>query len=67
MTTVFFFKEKIREFERLVADERRKRMHLRKKERKEERRAKWLQEKEEAAQRARDEKLKRGKKKSIIC
>merc|ERR1712156_1246852 len=47
------YEEKIREFERLVADERRKRMHLRKKERKEERRAKWLQEKEEAAQRAR--------------
>merc|ERR1711963_341807 len=53
------YEDKLREFERLVADERRKRMHLRKKERKEERRAKWLQEKEEAAQRARDEKLKR--------
>ena len=35
-------------------------MYERKQLRKEERRQKWLQEKEEAAQRARDEKLKRG-------
>merc|ERR1711963_836648 len=49
--------EKLR-IERHVADERRKRMYERKQQRKEERRLKWLQEKEEAAQRARDEKLK---------
>jgi len=53
------YEEKLREFERHVADERRKRMYERKQLRKEERRQKWLQEKEEAAQRARDEKLKR--------
>ena len=51
----------MRDFDRLIADERRKRMHDRKQNRKSERRTKWFQEQEEAAQRARDEKLKRGK------
>jgi len=53
------YEDKLRDFERLIADERRKRMHERKQNRKSERRAKWIQEQEEAAQRARDEKLKR--------
>jgi len=53
------YEDKLRDFDRLIADERRKRMHERKQSRKSERRTKWFQEQEEAAQRARDEKLKR--------
>lgn len=52
--------DKLKDFDKHMADERRKRMFDRKHQRKEERRQKWYQEKEEAAQKARDEMLKRG-------
>ena len=52
--------EKLKDFDKLLASERKKRLADRKEKRKEDRRTKWIQEKEEAAQRARDEKLKRG-------
>merc|ERR1711956_176949 len=43
------YEDKLRDFDRLIADERRKRMHERKQNRKSERRTKWFQEQEEAA------------------
>nr|KAG5699054.1 hypothetical protein BaRGS_025448 [Batillaria attramentaria] len=54
------FEEKLKDFERQLASERKKRLAERRLKRKEDRRNKWIQEKEEAAQRARDEKLKLG-------
>lgn len=52
--------EKQKDYEKQLAAERKKRLAERKEKRKEERRAKWLLEKEEAAQKARDEQLKKG-------
>lgn len=45
------YEDKLREFEKLLAEERKKRLLERKAKRKEERRAKWLKEKEEEAER----------------
>ncbi|XP_071946958.1 eukaryotic translation initiation factor 3 subunit A-like isoform X2 [Antedon mediterranea] len=53
------YKEKLKKFEELVADERKLRLMERKQQRKEERRAKWLKDKEEEEQRIRDEEAKR--------
>ena len=60
IATIFFHKEKLETFKRLLAEERATRMCERKKKRKEERRVKWRMEKEEARQRAVDEMMKRG-------
>lgn len=52
--------EKQKDYEKMLAVERKKRLLERKEKRKEERRTKWVQEKEEAAQKACDEQLKKG-------
>lgn len=52
--------DKLKDYEKQLAQEKKKRLLERKETRKAERRAKWYQEKEEAEQRARDELLKKG-------
>lgn len=51
------FKQKVKEFEQKMAEERKKRLAERKEKRKEDRRTKWIEEKKEAEQRAKDEEL----------
>lgn len=58
---IFLTKDKLKEFEKNLAVERKTRLLERKQKRKEERRQKWILEKEEEAQRIKDEKLKLGK------
>ncbi|CAG2202678.1 EIF3A [Mytilus edulis] len=51
------FKQKVKEFDLKMSEERKKRLADRKEKRKEDRRTKWIEEKREAEQRAKDEEL----------
>ncbi|KAL1498328.1 hypothetical protein ABEB36_009141 [Hypothenemus hampei] len=53
------YEEKLRDFEKVLAEERRKRLAERKQKRKEERRTLWLKEKQEHEERKREEKKRR--------
>ena len=55
------FESKLKDFNKLIEEERVIRLAERKKKRKEEKRAKWVREKQEEEQRKRDEELKRWK------
>lgn len=56
----FLLKQKVKEFDLKMSEERKKRLADRKEKRKEDRRTKWIEEKREAEQRAKDEELLRG-------
>lgn len=53
-------KEKLKQFQERLVEERKKRLEERKKQRKEERRSAFYRQKEEEAQRIREEQLKKG-------